>query len=156
MTEKQRFIKGLYEDNHDYLLRISCIFSRSEADAEDLVQNVFVLATDSCDKLMTHKNPRAWLVVTLRNCIRNDRRLHANTKNVSLEEIGDLTAPEAAEPLSYILPGRLSVDDKDILIWRFERKLSYREMSKKLGISETACRVKVCRIIKKCRELMEQ
>ena len=156
MTEKEKFINQLYNDNSDFLLRLSRVYVNNEADAEDLAQEVFARAAKSVDKLMTHTNPRAWLVATLKYCVKNDSRLCSNTLNISLEEFGDLVAPEKAEPLSHILPGQLSAGDRDILIWRFEQRRSYREISRNLGISELACRVKVCRIIKRCRELMSK
>lgn len=154
MTEKQKLIKRYYDDYREYLLRIACAQINNEADAEDIVQEVFIRAMDSLDKLMACEDPRAWLAATLKNCIRNYRRLHANKLNTSLEEMADLAAPEDPEPLSHILPGQLSAGDREILIWRIEQRMSYQEMSERLGISQAACRVKVCRIVKKCRRLM--
>ena len=156
MTEMQKFIMRLYDDNRDSLLRAARVCVKNEEDAEDLVHEVFVRAICSCDKLMKHKNPEAWLSTTLKNCIRNYRRLHANRRNISLEEYGDLAALELAERLSHIIPEQLPTGDKAMLIWRIEQGLSYREISRRLGISEAAARVKMSRIIGKCRELMEK
>lgn len=156
MTEKEKLIRRLYDENRELLLRISRAFTTNEADAEDMVQETFLRAVYAADKLMDHQNPRAWLVETLKNCIRNDSRLCANRLNVSLEEFEDLAAREDDEPLENILPKGLSEGDRQLLIWRLEMKLSYREISRRLGITEAACRVKVCRIIKRCRNLMEK
>lgn len=152
MTEEQEFITQLYVDNRGFLLRIARIYIKNEADAEDLVHDVFTRAIDSCDELINHKDPKAWLVATLKNCIRNYLRILANKLNVPLDECGDLIAPERATPLSHLLPGQLPDGDMEVLKWRLEQDMSYREISKRLGISEPASRVKVCRIIKKCAE----
>lgn len=154
MTEEQKFITRLYDDNRGFLLRIARIYIKNDADAEDMVHEVFARAVDSCDELIKHKDPKAWLTATLKNCIRNYLRLRANKLNVPLDECGDLAAPERATPLSHILPGQLPAGDMELLKWRFEQDLSYREISKRLGISEPASRVKVCRIVKKCKKLM--
>ena len=156
MTEKQKFFKWLYEGNYIFLLRIARIFVINEADAEDLVQEVFIRAMNAYDKLVNHQNPRAWLVATLKYCIRNDSRQLSKTLNVSLENMDELTAPEDMEPLSHILPAELSPRDRELILWRFEQELSYQEISRRLGISEMASRVKVCRVIKKCRGLMSK
>ena len=156
MTEKQKFIMRLYDDNRDSLLRAARVCVNNEEDAEDLVHEVFVRAINSYGKLVEHKNPEAWLSTTLKNCIRNYRRLHANRRNISLEEYGDLAAPEIAERLSHIQPNQLPAGDKAMLIWRIEQRLSYREIGKRLGISEEAARVKMSRIIGKCRELIKK
>ena len=156
MTEMQKFIMRLYNDNRDSLLRAARVCVKNEEDAEDLVHEVFVRAINSYGKLVEHKNPEAWLSTTLKNCIRNYRRLHANRRNISLEEYGDLAAPELAERLSHIIPEQLPTGDKAMLIWRIEQRLSYREIGKRLGISEEAARVKMSRIIGKCRELIKK
>ena len=156
MAEMQKFIMRLYDDNRDFLLRAARVCVKNEEDAEDLVHEVFVRAINSYGKLVEHTNPEAWLSTTLRNCIRNYRRLHANRRNISLEEYGDLAAPEIAERLSNIIPEQLPAGDKAILIWRIEQRMSYREIGQRLGISEEAARVKMSRIIGKCRELMEK
>ena len=155
MTEMQKFIMRLYDDNRDSLLRAARVCVKNEDDAEDLVHEVFVRAINSYGKLVEHKNPEAWLSTTLKNCIRNYRRLHANRRNISLEEYGDLAAPEIAERLSHIIPEHLPAGDREMLIWRIEQRLSHREIGKRLGISEEAARVKMSRIIGKCRELIE-
>ena len=155
MIEKE-FIHQLYIENYNTLARIARNLGKSWMDAEDLVQDVFVIAAHKCPELMKHKNPRAWLVTTLHNLIKNNNRLYTNKLSVSLEDLGDLAAPERAEPLSHVLPSQLPAGDKEILIWKYEKKMDYREMSETLGISEAACRVKVHRILKKYRRLMEE
>ena len=155
MTEKE-FIHQLYIENHDTLARLARNLGKSRMDAEDLVQDTFVIATYKCHELMKHENPIAWLVVTLHNLIKNNNRLYTNRSSVSLEDVGDLAAPERAEPLSHVLPNRLPAGDREILTWKYEKEMDYKEISRTLGISEAACRVKVSRILKKYRRLMEE
>ena len=52
--------------------------------------------------------------------------------------------------------GDLSREDREILIWRFEEDLSYGELADRLGISETGCRSRVFRAVKRCRALWEK
>ena len=85
MTEMHKFIMRLYNDNHGSLLRAARVCVKNEEDAEDLVREVFIRAMDSYDVLVKHTNPKAWLTTTLKNCIRNDRGLHTNKLNFSLE-----------------------------------------------------------------------
>lgn len=154
MTEKEKLIKRLYDTEREFLLRIAFASAVNEADAEDLVQEVFIRAMGAAEELMGHPNPRAWLVMTLKNCIRNYSRLRANRSNIPLGELEEIAALENPEPLSHIIPEKLPAGDRELLFWRFEQRLSYGEISARLGISEGACRVKVCRIIRRCRKLM--
>ena len=156
MTERQKFIRQLYDNERNFLMRLACLVSKNEADAEDLVHEVFACALSKCDELMAHPDPEAWLAVTLKYYAKNNRRRMENTRTVPLNEYGERPLAEEAEPLSHILPSTLSQRDRELLIWRLEEKRSYREISERTGISEAACRVRVCRIMKRCKKLMKE
>ncbi len=156
MTEKGSFILQLYLDHYEYLRSTAITYRVAPDDIDDRIHDTFEIAMKKVDELMTYTDPRVWLAKTLKNCVNNHNRLHANRYNRSLEDYGDLPAPEGGEPLSHLLPARLSDSEKQILIWRFEQRIGYEEISGRLGITETYCRVKVCRAIKKCRKLMEK
>ena len=64
-SEKERFIERLFKDEHKKLLVASQHMIGDYEEAEDLVQDVFALATLHCDKLMNHPKPAAWLMLTL-------------------------------------------------------------------------------------------
>ncbi len=153
-TEKELLILPLYTKYYEYLKKAAYIHGANSMDAEDFVQDVFLLAVQKADILMRRKEPLVWLVKVLVNRMRNHRRRHENRFNSSLEEYDDFPAPKEVEPLWHILPSQFSESERQLLIWRFEEGISYREMSRRLGISEEYCRVKLCRLIKKYRELM--
>ncbi len=156
MTERQKFIRQLYDSEREFLMRMARLVSKSETDTEDLVHEVFACALSKCDELMVHPNPRAWLTATLKNYAKNNCRRLENVLTVPLNEYNAQLLVEEAEPLSHLLPSTLSQSDRELLVWRLEEKLTYREISERLGISESACRVRVCRILKRCRKLMKE
>lgn len=156
MIDRDSFILQLRSDHTTFLRKIAFSYKVRPDDIEDLIQDVFEIAIRKVDVLMTYKDPKVWLGKTMRNCIRNYQRLHANRRNSSLEDYSDFPAPEGGEPLSHILPAQLSKSEEEILTWRIEQRLDYEEISKRLGITEVYCRVKVSRVLKKCRKLMEK
>ena len=153
MTDKEAFILQLREKYSTFLIKIAKTYEVPPDDIEDLIQDVLEIAIRKVDILMTYKDPKVWLAKTMRNCIRNYQRRHANSRNSSLEDYSDFPAPERADPLFFVLPAQLSDSEKQILTWRFEEDIGYKEMSKRLGITEVYCRVKVSRVLKKYREL---
>ena len=155
-SEKDEYLHHLYEENHDWMVGVASVWISNKADAEDIVQDVFLIGAKKIDALMKHDNPRAWLNATLKYLILNYNRLHANRVTVPLEECADLVAPENGEPIWHTLPSQLSDIDKDILTWYFENRMSHEEISKKLGITAGACRVRVCRLVRICRELLKK
>ena len=154
-TEKELFLSELYLKYYDDLKFAAILYGARPIDADDFVQEVFLTTIRKFNKFINYSGKKAWLLRVLINNIRNYRRLHATKFNCSLEECGDLAAPEQAEPLSHILPSQLSDSEKQLLIWRYEIMMDYKEMSRRLGITEQYYRVKLSRIRKKCLELME-
>lgn len=66
-------------------------------------------------------------------------------QEVPLDALFDQAAEADSPPLAESLPRRLSPQDREVLLWRFEQGLDYDEIAERLGISETGCRSRVSR-----------
>ena len=150
-----RFQK-LYEDLHDKMLRVAYRMVGSVETAEDLVQNSFLLALFRENELMQHPNPDGWLMRVLQNLALNERRRVKRHPETSLDSLLGLAGETPANALEDMMPKQLSKADREILIWRFEQNMDYDEIADLLGISETGCRSRVSRAVKRCRELMQK
>lgn len=93
--------------------------------------------------------------MTLYNLIKNGQRLQSR-REIPLEEAAGLPDRERESTLGELLPMRLHDREREILIWRFEQQMSYREMSVRLGVSETVCRIRVSQAVSKCRKLLQE
>lgn len=122
--------------------------------AQDLVQDTFILATIHYEKVKVHPKPEAWLMLTLHNLCRNEKRRQQSHQVYSLSDCKDLPNDERTGSIDELLPVQLSDEDRKILIWRFEQRLEYKEISKMLGISEVGCRSRVSRAVSRCREIL--
>lgn len=142
---------ALYDQEYERLLKSAYRMTGDQELAQDIVHQTFLLAFFRQDELIVHPKPAAWLFLTLRNLISNELRLSVHTE-ISLEEISDIPARASETPLDHILPAQLKEEDRKILIWRYEQRMSYKEMADQLGISEAACRNRVSRAIKKCKK----
>src|SRR5690606_34165254 len=58
----------LVAEHHQSLYRYAYRLSGSAADAEDLVQQVFLVAHQKLDQIRDAQSVRAWLFTVLRNC----------------------------------------------------------------------------------------
>ena len=150
-----RFQK-LYEDLHDKMLRVAYRMVGSVETAEELAQNAFLLALFRENELMQHPNPEGWLMRVLQNLALNERRRLKSHPETSLDSLLDLAGETPANALEDMLPKQLSKADREILLWRFEQNMDYDEIAERLGISETGCRSRVFRAMKRCRELLQQ
>ena len=71
-----------------------------------------------------------------------------------VEEAAELPAESPPLPLTELLPAGLKPEERELLILRFERQLSYKEISDLLYISETACRKRLSRALARCKRLL--
>lgn len=92
---------------------------------------------------------------TLRNLALNEQRRIQNHPVVSIESIANTMGSEHDTPLDLLLPKQLSKEEREILIWRYEQQLEYKDIADRLGISEAGCRSRVSRAIAHCKDFVE-
>lgn len=144
----------LYEENYEKMIRVAYRMVGSMESAQDLVQEAFLLALFYREKLADHPSPEGWLMLTLKNLARNERRRVQAHPTAGLDDVDELHAPSPPAPLDTVLPRQLRPEDRRILLWRFEQNMSHREIADRLGISESGCRSRVARAVARCRKLM--
>lgn len=149
------FITPLYNEEHERLFKVAYRRTMDWELAQDLVQDVFLLAIFNQAKLMQHPKPGAWLMQTLLNLIMNEMR-SPSRKEIPLDAVAEIPARAVDLPLVNLLPTQLQPKERKILIWRFEQNMSYSEMSDRLGISEELCRKWVSQAVIKCQKFMRE
>lgn len=153
--DRDQLISSLFETQYEKLFKVGCRLIGHEQQAQDLVQSTFLLAILRHEEFARHPNREGWLMMTLKNLIYNEKRRHSR-RDISLKELFDIAAPAAPNSLEELFPSRLPREDRDILMWRFEQRLDYRDIANILGISESGCRSRVARAVKRCRELFAE
>lgn len=152
----ESFLHDLYTAHYDKLIKIAYRLIGSLESAQDLVQQVFLLALLRKETLATHPTPEGWLVLTLHNLIKHEQRWQKNHQEISLDDIVPLAGQDISLSFADTLPKELSPDERKILIWRFEQQLDYSEIAERLGISASGCRSRVSRAIANCRKYLKE
>lgn len=150
-----RFLQSLYEKQYEKMMRFSYRMVGTVEGAQDLVQETFLIALYNQDKLFGHPNPEGWLMKTLRNRILNEQRRVQNHMEIPLDTVVNMLSKEQDLPLESVLPKQLSKEEREILIWRFERQMDYRDIADRLGISEAGCRSRVSRAVARCKKFLD-
>jgi RNA polymerase sigma-70 factor (ECF subfamily) len=127
----------LVADYHARLYRYAYRLCGSAADAEDLVQQAFLIAHEKLDQLRDTACASGWLHTVLRNCYLKGCRKSLGLP-ISEMDVGTLPAEPPTEPIDgEALQAALSLLDPDfkvvVLMYYFEEK-SYREIAEELGI----------------------
>ena len=156
--EHSRFIAALFYDYAPKLSRKAYRLLYDEEKARELVQDVFILASDKVELLLEHPYPYGWLIKTLDYMILRERqRLATGAYPAPASSLAETLAnQEPPDCLDEILPLALAEEDKQILRWRFEERMSYAEIGAKLNLSPAAAGMRLARAKERCRELLKK
>ena len=158
--EEEKYIEQLYREMYTRL----CFYAKnalgSRTLAEEAVQDTFRIACIKPDSLMNSKNPRGWLINTLKNVIRNRQRTEARLSNALLAAMS-VCEPQAKANVETAefhaaYSDALGKDDFQLLINIVIRKYSMLEAAEELGISVEACKKRVQRAKKKLQRIIEK
>jgi RNA polymerase sigma-70 factor (ECF subfamily) len=127
----------LVADHHQALYRYAYRLSGSQADAEDLTQQVYLVAHEKLGQLRDAESVRGWLFTILRNCY-----LKASRKRLALPladcDVSQLPDDAPARPLDtdHLQEAINQLSDEFkvvVLMFYFERR-SYREIAGLLDV----------------------
>src|SRR5690349_13834790 len=87
---------ALYDRHHAYVRRVLVRVLGPDTDLHDLMQDVFVAAIDSIDRLLEPRALRGWLAAISVNCVRVELRRRTKSRLIRLFPQHDL--PEVPAP----------------------------------------------------------
>jgi len=162
-------VEELYREMYGVLLCYAKAALEDQALAEEAVQDTFRIACARIGVLSESPNPRGWLMLTLKNVLRNTRRELAalNRLFVSAVSVDDESALEGYAAGSE---GEKRIEDQEVNILYADlltqeeyrllkrivlQKYSIRDAAGELGISVESCKKRIQRIKKKLRKKLE-
>ena len=130
-------IAQLVAEYHEPLYRYAYRLSGSAADAEDLTQQVFLIAHQKLDQVRDAQSVRGWLFTVLRNCYLKGRRKGLGLPIAELD-VNTLPAepPEAAIDSQELQAALDSLGDefKLVVVMFYFEHCSYKEIAEQLEI----------------------
>ena len=158
--EEEEYIERLYREMYTRLCIYAMSALGSKALAEEVVQDTFRIACIKPDGLMSSKNPRGWLINTLKNVIRNRRRTEARLSNALLAAMSayEPQASTTVETTEFIVAysDALGEEDFQLLVNIVVRRYTMLEAAEELGITVEACKKRVQRAKKKLQKIIEK
>ncbi len=132
--------EDLVEGHLDALHGLALAWTRDGDQARELVQRTFLKAFEKRDQLRSPGAARAWLITILRNERVSEFRQQArfdplaeDPMDDASEEVGERFDPQFLQAL----PGALDilpVEQREIILLRFQQDLSYEAISESLGV----------------------
>ena len=127
------------------LWRLAYRLTRNRYDSEDLVDEAFLIYLQK-STTMVIDNPEAYITRILANLVRNYARLSwHNELSIDVLPESTLSTDGVGMRLREVLPKGLSPQEQEILLLRYEERLSYSEIADVLKIKEASCRSRLMR-----------
>lgn len=149
MTEEQiQQIEQLYLEMYDILYYRAQTVLRSDALAEEAVQETFRIACGKPEELLCSAKPQGWLVNTMKHLLCNMQRRQIRTQEVVRAAEVQFLKPfeEVLDHLTLdLLYGKLADTDGFRLLMELSEGRSVREMAASRGISESSCKKRIQR-----------
>ncbi len=157
------FFESRYLELYEPLFRYLYRFVKDAGAAEDLLQEVFLLAWNEREALLSHPNPDGWFYMAARNKAMNYLRLECRKDRFDLDDDGKEPSAQPAtssaedEVLKQFfcfeeLKGVLSEDELLLLRRRFGEDLALKELALDMGVSEGTLKMRFSRIFAKLRK----
>ena len=145
--EQEVLLEQLYKEMYVVLLSYANASMENEALADEAVQDTFRIAWAKSAELSACADPRGWLMLTLKNVIRNIRRELAvlNQMFISIEPLEN----EIGQGVQTDL---LTREDYELLTRIVLQKYTITAAAKELGISIESCKKRLREIKQKLRK----
>jgi RNA polymerase sigma factor (sigma-70 family) len=146
------FLEALYIEMYDKLYRFAYLRLNNHYLAQEITQDVFVLAQKKLDSVRSSSNPQGWLVQALGNTVMHALRTKqiVISRNIPLNE--ELVGNAQKNEDGYGLKNFLSEDEWELLNLIYCNGYSIQEASNQLGIEYETCRKRVYRARKKIKD----
>lgn len=147
--EQSARIAELYLEMFDKLMAYASSGLDNEALAEEAVQETFRIACQKPEKLCTSPNPQGWLVLALKNTMRNMKTNRATAKKILerylVTQIKEFSAAEDGINLSILYENVADTEEFKLLAEMVLGEKSHAEMAIARGITVSACKKRVQR-----------
>ena len=162
-TDSDAFAR-LYDSTAPEVYRFAFSLTRDHARAEDVTSEVYKRALTRLDRYEHRGKPFiAWLVTIARNLVRDDARRHGARHSPLMDHDcpidtwpGDGLASVEERQALHAAIDRLPAVQQRVIVLRYGREWSVREVASELGKSDAAVKQLSYRAVNRLRELMQE
>ncbi len=158
MNTETDYISNLVEKYADTVLRVSYTYLNNKADAEDVVQDVFLKVMEKRPEFNDSTHEKAWLLRTAINMCKNKTNLFWNKNKCSIDEIAEFSAFDSYSTDNSVLKAVMSLPEKyRIPVYMFYYEgYSTAETAKILGKNEATIRSNLSRAREKLKTILKE
>lgn len=144
-SQETEQLEQLYREMYEWLFGYANATLKDPSRAEEAVQETFRIACDKCAALLESKNPKGWLVNTLKGVLQNSLRKEARYSRLFVPFRKRYDREQSQELPPELLYQDLANTREYELMVKLSESGSVRELAQGLGISENACKKRIQR-----------
>jgi RNA polymerase sigma-70 factor (ECF subfamily) len=148
-------LQSLYNANSKNLYNYILWMTRNTEASKDILQTVFIRLWKSQNAPAGEDDVRRWLFTSARNACYDTFRAHARFSRLRSHYTAEFvsTDTDPHDGFFWDMLSELSETERCILYLHLKAGYSYSEIGRIVELSESNVRVKVCRAIKRLREV---
>lgn len=148
-ADQYQVIEQLYLEMFEKLRAYASCALENESLAEEAVQETFRIACMKPDSLCSSENPHGWLVVVLKNTIRNMKRSRETANRIFTTYVAsrseEVSVSKDGMSLELLYGGIAETDDFKLIKEMAVDGWSHLEMAESRGIKVSTCKKRVQR-----------
>lgn len=158
MEITQDYVSELLDKYGNMILRISYTYLKNQADAEDVLQDVFLQIMDKKPDFSDEAHEKFWLVRVTSNICKNKLKQFWNKNKCSIDDVGEISSYDTYSTDSNVMKAVMSLPEKyRVAVHMFYYEgYSTVEISKILGKSEVTIRSILHRARSKLKDLLKE
>ena len=156
MSNRRALFETLHNDYHSMVSQMCKGFVKGQEDlAKDLTQETFIYVWKALEKFRGQSSHKTWIYrITVNTCLKFIRDQKLSQSN-QIDQLPELQAEEVQSYSElYNAIGQLTEIDRLIIMMVLD-ELPYSEISEVMGLSEGNLRVKIHRIKKNLKNILE-
>lgn len=139
-TEKE--LAEMYQRNVNRVYKLGYIYLKNAADAEDVVQSVFLNLLQTNVHFNDYEHEKAWFLTAARNCCKNMLKSWWKRRRVDFEAMPEIASQDQAAQEKEIIAKLLALPEKYrvVLHLYYLENYSTKEVAVLLGRNESTIR----------------
>lgn len=157
--EQKEWLEQLYREMYGQLMAYARSTLRENGLAEEAVQDTFRIACMKINDITSSASPQGWLMLALRNVVRNMLRTRARLSKlvISFRALDETFLIEQTESIDTdaLYSDVLGAEDYNLLKRIVLDHYTMREAAEEFGLSVEVCKKRVQRAKAKLRKILE-
>lgn len=158
MEVTKDYISDLLDKYGDMVLRIAYTYLKNRADAEDIVQDVFLQIIDKKPSFNDENHEKSWLIRATINMCKNKVNMFWNKNKCSIDDVQEFAVSDKYNTDTSVFQAVMALGEKYrvVVYMYYYEGYSTPEIANVIGKSETTIRSLLHRARNKLKDMLKE